>query len=875
MRKALAFLAFLLPILSLCAGTVDPTYTFQDFQTTPQAVRKITQTPLKPMADYGGAILSAKPSSQNTSGAGSATFSNTVAGYAYRIQLDTPYGSTIRTCAYPATLTGPVTASVYLGNLVGQDFYYLYPVPSLATNYDTATDGQLMSKSGDKIKFITASGTGDALQAGQNNFTASNNVKTATITNLFIPVGAVSNYVWTATNANGSGAWMAASASSGKEVAASTNTITITNGSGVSVALVGSPAFNAVNVTNLPAANLFGTVADGRLSANIPRLSGSNTYFGYGIFNLAGSSNAPVPTVAQAGATSPFFRRNNGTDALIWDENDLAFEYSADVNLLTHDIFGSAFWISGGSAHFNTDVAASTFSGSGVNLTDLNGTQITSGTIPDSRLSSNVPLKNGNNILTGTNTIPYYASTNANSIFTGSNLISGPVITVYPSGVAIGPSGVINTIGTTTMGMQEAVYSLSQLSSVGPQIGGGEIQLVSGDYWISNSIIIPQTFAFNLKISGAGEGSTRLIYAANTNRDFIVTSNNTSGTFSTLNFVMRDLGLFHLWDTNHTALIHFGDVNQLLMENVFIAPYQMLYQTSFRNPLVYFNPPTNKVGTVGIRIDTGSNRETFRNVYFHGLAGGLWSTGDHMTLEDCIWSDCGQYQLNGAGPNSWGTTYTTAANQAFTNIAAYGFGCAFPANTYEVNIKDGQWFNDHAAIYAHSTGNGPYLTAYNPMVEACLTRCLLGDGNDGIDVSIAMLHGMAPGNGTDLGMLYKTGATEANLSTGHPYAVVDLYNKSGIFENGDFISRATLAGSNVWSFSGSFDTGNWFYQGGLAVGQDSGPTAGFNFEAVGNTRINGVLTFVNTNAVPLNTTTVRAWMTVTNAGQQFKMPLYQ
>lgn len=137
MRKILALLA-LIP-LPLFAGTVDPSYTFTDFNLTAQAVRKVTQTPLQPFADYNGAILTANPVSQTTSGAGSVTFSNTVAGYAYRIEIATAYGSTVRTCGYPASVSGPVNGRDYLGDIKAQYFYYLYVSPGtlVSTNFPT------------------------------------------------------------------------------------------------------------------------------------------------------------------------------------------------------------------------------------------------------------------------------------------------------------------------------------------------------------------------------------------------------------------------------------------------------------------------------------------------------------------------------------------------------------------------------------------------------------------------------------------------------------------------------------------------------------------------------------------------------------------
>jgi hypothetical protein len=132
---------FLFPWLTLAslAGTVNVTYTFTDFQLTAAAVRRVTQTPLQPFADYNGAILTAAPATQVSSGAGAVTFSNTVAGFSYRVQLDTPYGSTVRTCGVPVTASGNINGRDYLGEIKGMNFYYLYPfsVAEVLTNNNT------------------------------------------------------------------------------------------------------------------------------------------------------------------------------------------------------------------------------------------------------------------------------------------------------------------------------------------------------------------------------------------------------------------------------------------------------------------------------------------------------------------------------------------------------------------------------------------------------------------------------------------------------------------------------------------------------------------------------------------------------------------
>lgn len=66
-----------------------------------------------------------------------------------------------------------------------------------------------------------------------------------------------------------------------------------------------------------------------------------------------------------------------------------------------------------------TNIFVGAFSGAGSNLTSLNASQITSGTLADARLTANVDLLNANQTVTGTKT---FANTN---FFTGPNTFSG------------------------------------------------------------------------------------------------------------------------------------------------------------------------------------------------------------------------------------------------------------------------------------------------------------------------------------------------------------------------------------------------------------------------------------------------------------------
>jgi hypothetical protein len=71
-----------------------------------------------------------------------------------------------------------------------------------------------------------------------------------------------------------------------------------------------------------------------------------------------------------------------------------------------------------------------TFSGDGSGLTSLSASQLAAGTVPDSRLSANVPLLNGTNLFTRTNVFTGLAIlTNANNVFRGAFAGNGAGLT--------------------------------------------------------------------------------------------------------------------------------------------------------------------------------------------------------------------------------------------------------------------------------------------------------------------------------------------------------------------------------------------------------------------------------------------------------------
>src|SRR5438552_351563 len=128
---------------------------------------------------------------------------------------------------------------------------------------------------------------------------------------------------------------------------------------------------NGANLTTLGAGNISsGTLSDTRLSANVPLLSGNQTFTGSNTFNGAGS----------------FTNANNRFTGV--------------------------------------------FTGNGANLTTLGAGNISSGTLSDARLSANVPLLSGNQTFAGSNTFNGVSSLlNANNRFAGAFIGDGSGLT--------------------------------------------------------------------------------------------------------------------------------------------------------------------------------------------------------------------------------------------------------------------------------------------------------------------------------------------------------------------------------------------------------------------------------------------------------------
>jgi hypothetical protein len=184
---------------------------------------------------------------------------------------------------------------------------------------------------------------------------------------------------------------------------------------------------NGAGMTNLAAGNIAsGSLADARLSSNVPLLNGTNVFTG---------TNRYTGTVIITNAASTF--SGNGAGMTNLAAGNIASGSLSDARLSSNvPLLNGTNVFTGTNRYTGTVVitnAASTLSGNGAGMTNLAAGNIASGSLSDARLSANVPLLNGTNVFTGTNSYTgTVVITNAASTLSGNgagmtNLAAGNI----------------------------------------------------------------------------------------------------------------------------------------------------------------------------------------------------------------------------------------------------------------------------------------------------------------------------------------------------------------------------------------------------------------------------------------------------------------
>src|ERR1044071_7586141 len=314
--------------------------------------------------------------------------------------------------------------------------------------------------------------------------------------------------------------------------------------------------FNGTNWTPASVAlatDVSGTLADARLSANVPLLNANQTFTGSNTFNgvasitnvnnkfvggffgngaglsniVVSSTNTSVTmggdvtgpsaasTVARIRsvnvvATAPTagqHLRFSGTD---WTPAAVALATDVSGTLADARLSGNVSLLNGNQTFTGSNIfngvsiflnANNSFTGNGANLTALNAANIGSGTLADARLSANVPLLNGSNIFSGVASI-----TNVNNKLVGTFFGNGAGlsnIVVSSTNTSVTMSG--DVTGPSSASTVARIGSVNVLATA--PVAGQHLRF-SGTDWTPASVALGTDVSGSLGIGNGGTGGS-------------------------------------------------------------------------------------------------------------------------------------------------------------------------------------------------------------------------------------------------------------------------------------------------------------------------------------------------------------------------------
>lgn len=419
--------------------------------------------------------------------------------------------------------------------------------------------------------------------------------------------------------------------------------------------LIGSPVLaNDVSVTN----GLFTSVLD--FGAGI--FAGSNCWLQVEVRTNGGSYAVLHPLQTVTPAPYAVFAENVGSGGLA------AGTYGNAVTL---------------------NNAANSFTGNGAGLTGLNASQLTSGTMPDARLSANVALLNGTQSFTGQN---YFL----NGIGIG-NVVSGYPIEVY-TGQAVERLTTTNSIFGSVVVLQNQATNLSgeylgainfnnSAGATPGQIGyltfsnntssdnllfrvanNVALQLrAGGDFIVGGANVIDLNSSFATIAGGNGNyiqpAADHGVIAGGVNS--VVQSNSFDSVISG--------GELNLIGTNsHHAVISGGWSNQLSINGTY-ATIGGGYGNSIGSGIFYVTPPNPLFTNYSGSVIGGGVRNSMQAGGFSVIGGGHLNSIDYYSYSSAI---------GGGDSNSIGT------NAPYCTIGG-GQGNAVKDNAHHATISGG------------------------------------------------------------------------------------------------------------------------------------------------------------------------------------------
>ncbi len=231
-------------------------------------------------------------------------------------------------------------------------------------------------------------------------------------------------------------------------------------------------------------------------------------------------------------------------------------------------------------------------------------------------------------------------------------------VRVFPGNIVVGPKGRVDTTGTTTAGIQEAIYSLPQAPD-GNSPGGGTVILAPGTYLTTDTILADcapsKTNPITIKLIGPGMTAGGITCVGPTPKSVIKVGRPYG--CNRVGFQMEDMWVSSALNatTNIIYLAGFSDGSA----NYATGPFGGIYSAIIRNcwiawadamtnnapfgfaPGEHFNDNPGKHNLIGVDVLCNYNGMTvIENCFFDGCLGIAWAT-DHGTIRGNQFQNCG------------------------------------------------------------------------------------------------------------------------------------------------------------------------------------------------------------------------------------------
>jgi hypothetical protein len=477
---------------------------------------------------------------------------------------------------------------------------------------------------------------------------------------------------------------------------------------------VGAPSYSFIGDTNT---GMYSTGADsiGMTTNGVIRTTTNNSgmTLNSGVLALPAGTNA---------APSLTFTGDLNTGIFHPTADTMSFVTNGQTNMTvsaTNNVVITNGLTVGGTTTFSGGV-----SGNGSGLTNLNASNITTGTLADARLSSNVPLLNGTQTFTGANTF-----SNAGNSFTGngsgltslnaSNITSGAL----PDARLSSNVALYNANGTFT-GNNGFTGMTSYGSAALPVIGAQNLLYGNVDTTSSGALLLLQNESVDrFRVAANGDVTATSFSGVGTNLTALNATNLTSGTVPSARISGTYSNALTFSGANsYTSRSSFGSATLVVA-----AGQNLLYgnvdTTSAGNLLLLQNESVDR-----FRVDAAGNLTLSGTIT---ASGALTSGGVNVCLQNG--TNCPP-TLNGAGTADYITKFTGTGSTVGDSImfedtanGRIGIGTTAPGNTFEV--RNGNISTYSGSIAASFGSVSAYLVAAG---GAAMSGQAVGVGSIGV-----------------------------------------------------------------------------------------------------------------------------------------------